>query len=373
MPECPLKIDALPPNLRKNVDPASPVPLRGMGAKGLLPANPTDVARALFFLSYDPDENVAKTAKATMAGLPEKILGVALRDEDLQPVVLDAFAELLTGKDQYLEMMILNPSTSDETFARIAEKASEAIAETMSQNQLRFLRHEQIVRALHRNPSVKPVTMDLVVDFCLRSGLDLPDLAIFKEGRRRLYGESPEAQAEAEIAAGQETAEQALEELGADAIEEKEGELDEQKKLTINQRFARMSVSQKIKFVTLGNKEVRTFGLRDPNKLVAIAAITSPRITPGEVLLQAGSRTAQADVLRYIYSSRHWTKEYSIKVALMNNGKAPAGVTLKWLPLLRDTELKNLAKNKNISQTLANQARILIQKKSAPKQDGGGH
>lgn len=375
MAECPLKIDALPPNLRKNVDPASPTPLRGMGAKGLLPAGPTDVARALFMLTYDPDENIAKTARATIAGLPEKILGVALRDEDLQPVVLDLFAMLLEGKDVYLEMIILNASTADETFPRVAEKCSERIGELIAQNQLRLLRHEEIIRALHRNPNVKPVTLDLVVDFCLRSGLDLPDLPTFKEGRRRLFGETPEQQAEAEIAAqGELTADEAVKELGEDVVEEKEGELEEDKKLTINQRFMKMSVSQKIKFVSMGNKEVRTFGLRDPNKLVALATIQSPRITDREVLSQAGSKTCQADVLRYIYSSRHWTKEYSVKVALMNNPKAPSGVTLKWLPLLRDADLKNLAKNKNIPQVLATQARLAIAKKSAPKPEpGGGH
>ena len=43
----------------------------------------------------------------------------------------------------------------------------------------------------------------------------------------------------------------------------------------------KMSVSEKIKLATLGNKEARTILLRDANKLVCMAAATSPRITDG--------------------------------------------------------------------------------------------
>jgi hypothetical protein len=40
-----------------------------------------------------------------------------------------------------------------------------------------------------------------------------------------------------------------------------------------------MSVFQKIKLGRMGNKEARNLLIRDRNKIVAMAAITSPKIT----------------------------------------------------------------------------------------------
>ena len=90
-----------------------------------------------------------------------------------------------------------------------------------------------------------------------------------------------------------------------------------------------MSVSEKIKLATLGNKEARTILLRDANKLVSMAAATSPRITDGEILSLANSRTVNADVLRYIYSARDFLKVYAIKISLVKNPKVPLPTALK--------------------------------------------
>ena len=85
-----------------------------------------------------------------------------------------------------------------------------------------------------------------------------------------------------------------------------------------------MSVSEKIKLATLGNKEARTLLLRDSNKLVCMAAATSPRITDGEILGLANSRTVNADVLRYVYSSREFLKTYVDQVLAGEEPEGPA-------------------------------------------------
>src|SRR3954466_701363 len=152
-PACPLELAALPANFQKHVDPKAPVPLRMMGAKALVPMNPKDMATALFMLTFDADESVRQTAVKSAAGLPDRILAVALRDEGADPQVLDYYAAALGQKHEYLEMLVLNPSTPDETVARIAAVGQEKITEIISQNQLRLLRHDAIVRALVINPA----------------------------------------------------------------------------------------------------------------------------------------------------------------------------------------------------------------------------
>src|SRR5437764_3233259 len=119
-PACPVALSVLPAKFQKHVDPKAPVPLRMMGAKVLVPMGPKDMATALYMLTFDADDAVRQTAVKNAAGLPDRILAVALRDEGADPQVLDYYAAALAEKPQYLEMLILNPSTPDETVGRIA-------------------------------------------------------------------------------------------------------------------------------------------------------------------------------------------------------------------------------------------------------------
>jgi len=373
---CPLPLDVLPANFQKHVDPKAPVPLRMMGAKALVPMGPKDMATALFMLTFDADDTVRQTAVNSAAGLPDRILAVALRDEAADPQVLDYYAAALGEKPEYLEMLILNPSTPDETVGRIAALPHERITELVSQNQLRLLRHDPIVRALVTNPATRPVTVDNVTDFCVRSGLVLADLPAFQAARKRVLGTTAdEAAALAAAAAAQAeeaAAEQALEEMGAtDAARDAEDrETPEQeaaaegKRLTIAQKISKLSIAKKIEWANKkGNKEVRTILLRDPNKLVQLAVVQSPRISEGEIAKVANTRTAPGEVLQHIYNNRQLTKNYTIKVNLVNNPKVPVAVAMRFLVLLRSSELKGVSKNRNISPALQSQARKMLEKK----------
>jgi len=224
------------------------------------------------------------------------------------------------------------------------------------------------------NPATRPVTLDNVTDFCVRSGLILADLPAFQAARKRVLGSDvDEAAALAAAAAAQAeeaAAEQALEEIGATDASGDEGGAEDQdpaaegKRLSIAQKISKLSIAKKIEWANKkGNKEVRTILLRDPSKLVQLAVIQSPRISEGEIAKVAISRTAPSDVLQYIYNNRLLTKNYSIKVNLVNNPKVPVAVAMRWLSSLRSSELKGVAKNRNVSPALQTQARKLLEKK----------
>jgi hypothetical protein len=379
----PIPLDVLPQAFRKHVDPAAPVLLRMMGAKGLVPMGAKEMTTALYMLSFDADQGVRETAAKSSSGLPDKILSVALRDESIDARVLEFFARALTGKDQYLEMIALNVATSDETVAEVARGAAEKITEIIAQNQLRFLRHPPIVRALAANPTTRPSTLDGVCDFCVRSGVNaLEDLQPFREARRRVLGAGSEdkaAQAAAAAEISDAEAEAALEAMGASAPDPHELEdtdrpsgkvdnpaEDDGRKLTIAQQIGKLSVSKKIEWANKkGNKEVRTLLLRDSNKLVQLAVVQSPRITEEEVLKLSNSRTAPEDVLRHIYNNRTFLKSYRVKVALCGNPKVPVAVGMRFLSQLRSSELKSLSKNRNVSHALMTAAKNAVDKKSS--------
>jgi hypothetical protein len=379
--QCPLPLSALPANFQKHVDPKAPPPLRMMGAKAMVPMGPKEMVTALFMLGYDPEQNVRDTATKSAGGLPDRILSVALRDETVDAPVLDWFAGLLAGKDVYLEMLVLNAATPDTTVQRVAATGDEKIVEIIAQNQLRLLRHADIVRSLCGNPNARASTVDNVCDFCVRSGLALDDLPQFRAAKKRILGVDDDAKAEAIAAqqrADESRAESELEKMAAhvdtpDGPQAAPGSMEaakaaeaeaEQKRLSITQQVMKLSIAKKIEWANKkGNKEVRTILLRDPSKLVQLAVIQSPRITENEIAQVALSRTAPVDVLSYIYNNRMLLKNYTIKVNLVNNPKVPVAVSMRFLSTLRGAEVKAIAKSKNVPQGLATAARKLLEKK----------
>jgi len=379
MADCPLPLDALPKPLQKHADPAAPLPLRMMGAKGLVPAvAPVDLTTLLFVLSFDVEAQVAETAVKTAEGLPDKIWGVALRSEGLKAPVLDWLSDRFAGKEAALELVLLNPTTADETVARLAATVPQKLSDIVRQNELRLLRHDAIIRNLCQNPNALASAIDGACDFCVRNGLTLLDVPQLVEAHQRVHGVDPRAVATAQETAAALMAEYASElahEGGAEAPPHAETPEESEKKLTITQRVMRMSVSEKIKLATLGNKEARTLLLRDSNKLVCMAAATSPRITDGEIISLANSRTCNADVLRYIYDNREFLRTYAIKISLVKNPKVPLPTALKLLVTLQEKDIKELARDRNVPQTVQAQAKAYMMKKEQAARGpvGGKH
>jgi hypothetical protein len=369
MSACPLSLEALAPALHRHVDEKAPVPIRMMGAKGLVPAvAPGDLATLLFFLSFDPDPGVRETALKTASGLPERIWSAALRSEGLDAPVLDWLADRMESATSALQAILLNPATSDETVARLASKVPAALVEIIRQNELRLLRNDDIVRGLCRNPNAPASTIDGACDFCVRNGLILLDVPQIVEAHRRIHGTDPSTRPAEDSAAA------LMAEYGAELaheVEEKNGTASmpaptaeqEAKRINMAKRVLQMSVSEKIKLATLGNREARTLLLRDSNRLVSLAAAQSPRITDGEILGLANSKTSSADVLRYIYERRDFLKLYALRTALVRNPKVPLPTALRFLPTLQEKDIKDLSRDRNVPATVQAQAKAWLTKR----------
>jgi hypothetical protein len=373
MADCPLPLDALPKPLQKHADPRAPPPLRLMGAKGLVPAAaPADLVTLLFVLSYDGDEAIRTTAIQTAGALPDRITSVALRAEGIAREVLDWLADRFAGKDQALELILLNPQTADETVARLAPSVSQPLAEIVRQNELRILRCDQIIRGLCQNPHVLASTVDGACDFCVRNGLTLLDVPQLVAAHQRIHGIDPTARPEEDSA--EKLMAEYRQELAEDRAPSLRAETDEEKdrKLTIAQRVLQMSVAEKIKLATLGNREARNLLVRDSNKLVSMAAATSPRITEGEIMTLGTSRTTNADVLRYIYTNRDFLRSYALRLSLVKNPKVPLPTALRFLQTLQERDIKELARDRNVPQTVMAQAKSYMLKREAAQKGRTG-
>jgi hypothetical protein len=364
MGACPINDAFLPPEKKKHVDPKAPIPMRMMAAKTMVPLSPADMVGVLFMLTFDPEAQVRTAAAKSAAELPDRILATALRDEAIKSPVLGWLLSLHWQKDQYAELLVLNSATPDEAVAAVASQCSVRVAEIIGNNQLRFLRHDEILRQLALNPNAQGALIDGVCDFAVRSGMQMQDVAQMQQARVRLYG----ANANDVAPDPGPTADAVMQEF-AEVADEKASPMEEGKRLTFSQRIMKMNISEKIKLATKGNKEARSILIRDSNKLVSVAVIVSPRITDGEVLVQASNKTCQDDVLRVIYSDREWTKSYLVKLALVKNPKVPQAIGMKLLSTLRESDIKGLARDKNVPNVIQMMAKKMMDKKEKPSKD----
>ena len=104
-------------------------------------------------------------------------------------------------------------------------------------------------------------------------------------------------------------------------------------------------------------------GVRDPNPLVSVAAVKSPSITESEIQRIAGMRNVSEDVLRIIAMNRDYTRSYAIKYALVANPRTPFAFASQWVTHLRESDLRNVAKSKDVAGAVANAARNQLQRK----------
>ena len=125
----------------------------------------------------------------------------------------------------------------------------------------------------------------------------------------------------------------------------------------------KMTVMQKAKLARLGGNEARGLLIRDRNKVVASAAIHSPKVTDAEVAGYAQSRGLCDEVYRVISSKRAWTKNYQVKLALATNPKVPLAKAASYLNYLQDRDLKSIMKSRDVPSAISTMARRLLQKK----------
>lgn len=123
------------------------------------------------------------------------------------------------------------------------------------------------------------------------------------------------------------------------------------------QKLAKMNFAQKLKAASKGTREVRAILVRDPSKMIAMAVLTSPKLTEPEVEAFARMGNVAEDVLRYIGSNRVWMKNYGVVLALCKNAKTPLGLSLNMMNRLNDRDLQGLSTDRNVPEPLRIAAR----------------
>jgi hypothetical protein len=123
-----------------------------------------------------------------------------------------------------------------------------------------------------------------------------------------------------------------------------------------------LPIMDRLKLASKGTREQRAVLIRDPNKLIAIAVLSSPKLTESEVEAFARTGNVSEEVLRIIGNNRSWTKNYGVVAALVRNPKTPPGISLNLLARLNDRDLKMLSIDRNVPEGLRIAARKYVVK-----------
>ena len=129
------------------------------------------------------------------------------------------------------------------------------------------------------------------------------------------------------------------------------------------QRIQHMTVAEKVQFALRAGKDGRSLLLKDPNRQVSQAVLSSPKITEDEILLIAQSRNVSDDILRTVGKNKEWLKSYAVLFSLVSNPKTPLGISMPMLSSIKIKDLGLLSKNRNIPEAIrVGASRLLLAK-----------
>lgn len=367
LPKLPLELEALPPEIHRFAKPDAPAAARMMAARGAVPITGAPQLALITQLAHSEEEAIREAALSTLSALPAALLIDALQAE-LHPSILNFLASFFEDRPEVLDPLIANASLADVTALRIARFGPAAIIERLALNQARLLRSPAIIEALYKNKQLKMSTADRLIEFAARNELELVGIPAYRAHIEALRGQLiPEPLDEEELG-----------ELPGDAIfreaieadseethitEEREDGVEEviERFVPLAFKIREMTVAEKIRLALVGDAAARALLVRDPNRLVAHAAISSPSMRADEAVAIAASREISEDILRYIANKREWLRGYEIKKMLVFNPKTPVGISLRFLAHLRANDLKALARSRGIPGPLKSAAQQRIE------------
>lgn len=379
-------------------------------ARGFLPLEPDVLAPALLFLTEDEDEEVRETARSTILEMPVNIVKTIARDKLISPKILDLLARIRIGDEELLETILFNPATADGTFEFIASNGPSKIIEILSGNQERMLRNPRLMERILKNKNTSPyVRMQLELyqqEIREQKAAREEAAAILAESvleKKPPVAARPVQEAVREPEKPKPEPQQPVKPVftakpvkespssprpakpAADESVENEEKIDlyeeaEQPPVdtahdggSIAHKISTMNVADKIKLATLGTREERFLLMRETNRLVAMAALKSPKTTEEEIEQIAKMKNVIEDVLRDIGTAREFIQSPSIRKALLENPRCPIGVSLNLLKFVSEKELNGLSKNRNIPEAIRTAARRMILQKEQRKAQKKGH
>jgi hypothetical protein len=298
-------------------------------------------------------EGTSLVEVASNASTPAAVLLHLIRNQRQRPEVIAALCGNPALATEELEAMAMQSTA--ETLAAMAQSA-------------RVRGSCSVLEAMIENPAVEIARPQLEQWLALAQTNEAEEVAANFLARNADELAQVEMQP-FELVAGLEGEEDPLEQLLTKAKQGEPVEEPEQKVLSLLQRIGQMRVGERIKLAVRGNREERMVLIRDRSKLVSLAVLESPKVNDAEMENFAAMKNVQESVLRAIATKRKHIKNYGVLKALVSNPKVPLDASLPLLSHLLVKDLRAMAVNKNVNETLRKLALKMFRMKTERKKD----
>lgn len=323
--------------------------LRVLAAQGILPLAPEDLIPLQVELAKSDDPFLAETARKSLESLDVKVaisfLAGAASHEDLVWFALEH------GSSRVVEAILRRRDLPLDLLRITAERVSPDLQEVLLLRQDAILEMPEILDALERNPRLSAFARRRVSEY--RQHL-LPrqkaQVATAMPSEAFFFDEdsfSPEEIEQIETA------------LKLPA----EGEVDRESGLSEHQ-IRSLAVPVRLKLSRGASRTLRAILVRDINPNVALTTLSQSAFTEDEVELLAANRAVVEEVLIAISRKREWVARYSIAHSLVRNPRLPAGIAVRLVSRLSVRDLRNLSRDKNISDAVRRTAQRLYKIKA---------
>jgi hypothetical protein len=378
-----------------------PASVRLTAAQGLLPIPREDQIELWTCLRNDEDPAVRAACRENLAAVTSNEWRAILPEAAFRPEFFDFASKVLARAPDLAESLLRNKAVPDEALIHLAGTARGQVLDQIMDLQNRLLAQPDIVVAMLQNAAVSQSQarrlFDLAEQF-FRGHSAIPKLLRERFGLAigHAGGEfAPAHDAGPPVAAApqktssvqlppQRMAEEVSKEPApltrpgaalpagpqaatAEAVEAEEEAASEEERRTLYEKLLTMSVPEKISLAVRGDKEARTLLMRDSNKVVQEAVMDSPKLTDGEVEAIAKMRNLPEELLRKIARNGEWMKRYAVIHGLVTNPKTPLGIAMPLVSRLNDFDIKNLVRDKNVSDLIRREARKIYDLRHTPK------
>jgi hypothetical protein len=204
-------------------------------------------------------------------------------------------------------------------------------------------------------------TLNQIPEQAIKAFLARPDVPL---GLREFFGDRGLFPDEMPDISAMIAAEEPLLDMGAP---DEYGAEDEDRE-TATQKLAKMGFSDRIKAALKGSREMRAMLIRDPNKMISAAVLSSPKLSEPEIAGFAKMASISEEVLRVIAKNRAWTKNYNVVLGLTKNPKTPLALSLNFLNRLSSRDLQQVSVDRNVAEPL----RVAARKKVVANTSGKG-
>jgi hypothetical protein len=350
--------------IRKGAAPAS---MMRRAARGELSLPASEAIEILVALAAN--RTLGREAEQTLAGWDEASLAEVAGNAEISMEVLLYLLRNQGQRPALVEALCENPALALEELEVTASRSGEEVLRAMARSR-RVRSSSRLLGLMAENPASEPARPQLAQWLAAAQDNEAEDVATNFLAHHANEVTQEDSQP-FELVADFEGEADPLEQLLTRA---KQGETvaeapEEQEHLSILQRIGHMRVGERIKLAVRGNREERMVLIRDRSKLVSLAVLESPKVNDAEMETFAAMKNVQETVLRTISTKRNCIKNYGVLRALVNNPKTPLDVVLPLLAHLLIKDLRALAVNKNVNDTVRKLAVKLFRVKTERKKE----